>query len=105
MGLKTAKGDEACFDADIEGKKASFKEAGIEYTINQIDEYRACGIDGHGHLRPGHVLPDVPQGVLDLHAQDLVEVRVGVGVHGQNGAVLLQTTATSWWTTRRGWSI
>ena len=22
------------------------KEAGIEYTIRQIDEYRACGIDG-----------------------------------------------------------
>ena len=34
------------FDADVEGKKASFKAAGIEYTINQIDEYRACGVDG-----------------------------------------------------------
>ena len=34
------------FDADVEGKKASFKAAGIEYTINQIDEYRACGING-----------------------------------------------------------
>lgn len=34
------------FDADVEGKKARFKEAGIEYTIRQIDEYRACGIDG-----------------------------------------------------------
>ncbi|MFR5030123.1 MAG: methylenetetrahydrofolate reductase [Blautia hansenii] len=34
------------FDADAEGKKARFKEAGIEYTIRQIDEYRACGIDG-----------------------------------------------------------
>ena len=34
------------FDADVEGKKASFKAAGIEYTINQIDEYRACGMDG-----------------------------------------------------------
>lgn len=34
------------FDADVEGKKTRFKEAGIEYTIRQIDEYRACGIDG-----------------------------------------------------------
>ena len=34
------------FDADVEGKKASFKAAGIEYTIKQIDEYRACGING-----------------------------------------------------------
>ena len=34
------------FDADVEGKKERFREAGIEYTINQIDEYRACGIKG-----------------------------------------------------------
>ena len=34
------------FDADVEGKKASFKAAGIEYTINQIGEYRACGVNG-----------------------------------------------------------
>ena len=34
------------FDADVEGKKERFREAGIEYTINQIDEYRACGIEG-----------------------------------------------------------
>ncbi|HIX29628.1 MAG TPA: methylenetetrahydrofolate reductase [Candidatus Blautia stercoravium] len=34
------------FDADVEGKKERFREAGIEYTIRQIDEYRACGIDG-----------------------------------------------------------
>lgn len=34
------------FDADVEGKKERFREAGIEYTINQIDEYRACGING-----------------------------------------------------------
>ena len=33
-------------DADVEGKAASFKATGIEYTINQIDEYRACGVDG-----------------------------------------------------------
>ena len=34
------------FDADVEGKKERFREAGIEYTIRQIDEYRACGIEG-----------------------------------------------------------
>ena len=38
--------DKEPFDADVEGKKASFKQAGIEYTINQIDQYRACGVDG-----------------------------------------------------------
>ena len=70
VGLKTAKGDEACFDADIEGKKASFKEAGIEYTINQIDEYRACGIDGI-HLYALNKFDDVARivresGIVDL---------------------------------------
>ena len=70
VGLKTAKGDEACFDADIEGKKASFKEAGIEYTINQIDEYRACGIDGI-HLYALNKYEDVARivkesGIVDL---------------------------------------
>lgn len=34
------------FDSDVEGKKARFKEEGIEYTIKQIDEYRAMGVDG-----------------------------------------------------------
>ena len=38
--------DKEPFDADVEGKKASFRQAGIEYTINQIDQYRACGVDG-----------------------------------------------------------
>ena len=33
-------------DADVAGKKESFKKTGIEYTINQIDQYRACGVDG-----------------------------------------------------------
>ena len=70
VGLKTAKGDEACFDADVEGKKQSFKEAGIEYTINQIDEYRACGINGI-HLYALNKYDDVARiakeaGLLDL---------------------------------------
>lgn len=34
------------FDADAERKKADFKKAGIEYTVNQIRQYRACGADG-----------------------------------------------------------
>ena len=34
------------FDADVEGKKKAFKEAGKEYTIRQIDEYRAMGVNG-----------------------------------------------------------
>ena len=38
--------DKEPFDADAAGKKESFKKAGIEYTINQIDQYRACGVDG-----------------------------------------------------------
>ena len=58
------------FDADVEGKKAAFREAGIEYTINQIDEYRACGINGI-HLYALNKFDDVAYiareaGLLDL---------------------------------------
>ena len=38
--------DKDPFDAAVEEKKAAFKEAGIEYTIRQIDEYRALGVNG-----------------------------------------------------------
>ncbi|MDO5336804.1 MAG: methylenetetrahydrofolate reductase [Eubacteriales bacterium] len=38
--------DKAPFDAAVDQKKADFKKAGIEYTIEQIDEYRALGING-----------------------------------------------------------
>ena len=34
------------YDADVEGKKKAFKEAGLEYTVRLIDEYRVCGING-----------------------------------------------------------
>ena len=34
------------FDADVERKRADFRKAGIEYTVNQINEYQACGVDG-----------------------------------------------------------
>ena len=50
--------------------KADFKKAGIEYTINQIDQYRACGIDGI-HLYALNKFDDVAYiakeaGLLDL---------------------------------------
>ena len=38
--------DKEPFDADAEGKKQRFREEGMEYTIRQIDEYRALGING-----------------------------------------------------------
>ena len=38
--------DKEPFDAAVDQKKADFKKAGIEYTIKQIDEYRAFGING-----------------------------------------------------------
>lgn len=38
--------DKDPFDAAADEKKAAFKEAGIEYTISQIDEYRALGVNG-----------------------------------------------------------
>ena len=34
------------FDMFYEDKLKRFKEEGIEYTIRQIDEYRALGVDG-----------------------------------------------------------
>ena len=62
--------DKEPFDADVEGKKASFKQAGIEYTINQIDQYRACGVDGI-HLYALNKYDDVAyiakeSGLIDL---------------------------------------
>jgi methylenetetrahydrofolate reductase (NADPH) len=38
--------DKDPFDDALEQKKADFKKAGIEYTIRQIDQYRALGIEG-----------------------------------------------------------
>lgn len=34
------------FDADVESKKASFKSAGMDYTVEQIEQYRKCDIAG-----------------------------------------------------------
>lgn len=33
-------------DTEVSSKKASFKEAGIEYTVRLIGEYLACGVNG-----------------------------------------------------------
>jgi methylenetetrahydrofolate reductase (NADPH) len=33
-------------EESVAAKKASFREAGIEYTVRLIDRYRACGVDG-----------------------------------------------------------
>ena len=38
--------DKAPFDDNLEQKKEDFKKAGIEYTIRQIDKYRALGVEG-----------------------------------------------------------
>lgn len=59
------------FDANVEEKKASFKEAGIEYTIRQIDEYRACGIDGI-HLYALNKYDDVARIVKESGIVDLI---------------------------------
>lgn len=34
------------FDARAEQKKADFRKAGMEYTVHQIHEYQACGVNG-----------------------------------------------------------
>lgn len=34
------------FDANVEQKKADFRKAGIVYTIDQIQQYRTCGVSG-----------------------------------------------------------
>ena len=58
------------FDAEVDKKKHDFKEAGIAYTIDQIDQYRALGIDGI-HLYALNKYDDVARivkesGIVDL---------------------------------------
>lgn len=48
------------FDAGAEGKKASFKAAGIDYTIRQIGNYRKTGVSGI-HLHTRNRFEDVAQ--------------------------------------------
>lgn len=58
-------------EESIKAKKASFKEAGMEYTIKLIDEYRACGIDGI-HLYALNKWEDVTRLVRESGIKDLV---------------------------------
>lgn len=57
-------------DDAAEAKKASFKEAGIEYTIQLIDEYRVCGIAGI-HLYALNKYEDVTRIVRESGIKDL----------------------------------
>ena len=59
------------FDTQVEEKKQRFKEAGIEYTIRQIDEYRACGVDGI-HLYALNKYDDVARIVKESGIVDLI---------------------------------
>lgn len=58
-------------EESIAAKKASFKEAGIDYTIGLIDEYRACGIDGI-HLYALNKFDDVARIVKESGIVDLI---------------------------------
>ena len=58
-------------EESIAAKKASFKEAGMEYTIRMIDEYRTCGIDGI-HLYALNKWEDVTRLVKESGIKDLV---------------------------------
>ena len=58
-------------EESIAAKKASFKEAGIEYTIKLIDEYRVCGINGI-HLYALNKYDDVARIVKESGIVDLI---------------------------------
>lgn len=57
------------FDARIEQKRADFREAGIEYTVNQINAYRACGVGGI-HLLTGNSCADAARIVREAGLLD-----------------------------------
>ncbi|NLT14573.1 MAG: 5,10-methylenetetrahydrofolate reductase [Clostridiales bacterium] len=56
-------------EASVAAKKASFKEAGIDYTIRLIDEYRVCGIAGI-HLYALNQYEDVARLVRESGIKD-----------------------------------
>ena len=58
-------------EESIRDKKAAFKEAGMEYTIRLMDEYRACGIDGI-HLYALNKWEDVTRLVKESGIVDLI---------------------------------
>jgi methylenetetrahydrofolate reductase (NADPH) len=57
-------------EESIAAKKAAFKEAGLEYTIRLIDEYRVCGIQGI-HLYALNKYEDVARLVAESGIKDL----------------------------------
>ena len=63
--------DKEPFDANAAQKKEDFKKAGIEYTIKQIDEYRALGINGI-HLYALNKYDDVARIVKESGIVDLI---------------------------------
>ena len=65
-----------------------FNESGIELELCVFGLGHTGG-DGAFQLRLGHFLPDGTQGGFYLHTQDFIQVGIGVGVHHQDGAVLL----------------
>ncbi|NLM84235.1 MAG: 5,10-methylenetetrahydrofolate reductase [Clostridiales bacterium] len=58
-------------EESIAQKKRDFKEAGIEYTIRLIDEYRVCGIQGI-HLYALNKYEDVARIVKESGIKDMV---------------------------------
>ena len=58
-------------EESIAAKKAAFKEAGMEYTIKLIDEYRVAGIDGI-HLYALNKWEDVTRLVKESGIVDLI---------------------------------
>lgn len=57
-------------EESIAAKKAAFKEAGMEYTIKLIDEYRVCGIAGI-HLYALNKYDDVARLVKESGIKDM----------------------------------
>ena len=57
-------------EESIAAKKAAFKEAGMEYTIRLIDEYRVCGIHGI-HLYALNKFDDVATLVRESGIKDM----------------------------------
>ena len=65
-----------------------FNESGIELELGVLGLGHSGG-DGAFHLRLGHFLPDGAQGGFYFHAQNFIQIGIGVGIHHQDGAVLL----------------
>ncbi len=57
-------------EESVAAKKAAFKEAGMEYTVRLIDEYRVCGIAGI-HLYALNKYDDVARLVSESGIKDM----------------------------------